>query len=116
VSYFEEGNLSFDAQKYRLAISAYKKAIAAKEQHEAYSLYNLAVCYIQLKQYNKAIPILKSAISKRTESKFYFNLAYSYLKLNDTKKALIYFNTAWALNPEDKECEKAINIILKDLS
>jgi hypothetical protein len=30
----------------------------------------------------------------------------------DTNKALIYFNRAWSLDSTDKDCEKAINLIM----
>lgn len=115
MGYFQDGNLSYDAKNYKSAISSYKKSIKAKEEEEAYSLYNLALCYIKLEQYNKAIKTLKLAISKKPKSNFYFNLAYSYLKINDTKKALLYFNTAWAMDPQDEDCERAINHILRNL-
>jgi hypothetical protein len=35
--------------------------------------------------------------------------------LKNTKKALIAFNTAWCLDNSDKDCEMAINILLKNI-
>ena len=32
--------------------------------------------------------------------------------IENTNKALIYFNRAWALDASDKDCEKAINLIM----
>jgi hypothetical protein len=34
--------------------------------------------------------------------------------LKNNKKALVYFNTAWSLDNNDKDCEKAINLIIKN--
>jgi tetratricopeptide (TPR) repeat protein len=108
---FIHGNALYYKGLYKQSIKAYKRAIENHE-NEISALYNTAVCYIQLKKYKEAIPILKQAIAKGQKSNYFFNLAFCYLKLNDIKKALVYFNHAWALNPDDKECEKIINKLL----
>lgn len=113
MSYFEKANDLYNTRDYEKAISLYQKAIQTKE-NEAPALYNSAVCFIKLKQYEKAIPLLKSAISKRKDSKYFFNLGYCFAMLKNNKKALVYFNTAWALDNNDKDCEKAINLIIKN--
>ncbi|MBM7870003.1 tetratricopeptide (TPR) repeat protein [Clostridium pascui] len=112
MNYFQEANDYYNLKEYKKAISLYQKSILVKE-NEAASLYNSAVCFIKLKDYNNAIPLLKSAVNLKRDSKYFFNLGYCYAMLKDNKKALIYFNTAWALDNEDKDCEKAINIIMK---
>lgn len=112
MNYFEKANDLYNTKDYLKAISMYKKAIKTKE-NEAASLYNTAVCFIKLKQYEKAIPLLKTAILRRRDSKYFFNLGYCFAMLNDNKKALIYFNSAWAIDNEDSDCEKAINLIIK---
>lgn len=114
MSYFEEANALYNKRQYKKAIDAYKKALEYKENTPA-SLYNIAVCLIKLKDYEKAIPLLKTAIKEKEDSRYFFNLGYCYAMLKDTKKALIYFNTAWALNHDDYECEKAINLIVNTL-
>lgn len=88
------------------------KAIETKE-NEAGAYYNSAVCFIKLLKYEKAIFLLKKAISLKMDSKYFFNLGYCYVMLKDNKKALIYFNTAWTLDNSDKDCEKAINLIIQ---
>jgi tetratricopeptide (TPR) repeat protein len=113
MNYFEKANDLYNTKDYLKAISMYKKAIKTKE-NEAASLYNTAVCFIKLKQYEKAIPLLKTAILRRRDSKYFFNLGYCFAMLNDNKKALIYFNAAWAIDNEDSDCEKAINLIIKN--
>ncbi|AKA71808.1 tetratricopeptide repeat protein [Clostridium carboxidivorans P7] len=112
MSYFHKANEYYNAKDYQNAINLYQKAVQYKDNESA-ALYNSAVCFIKLKEYKKAISLLKSAIMIKKESKYFFNLAYCYVMLNDNKKALIYFNMAWCLNNDDVDCEKAINIIIK---
>lgn len=114
MSYFQKANEHYNLQDYKKAISLYQKAIENKE-NEACSYYNSAVCCIKLKEFLKALDLLKSAILLKQDSKYFFNLAYCYSMLGDNKKALIYFNTAWALNHNDNDCEKAINLIIKNI-
>ncbi len=113
MSYFHKANEFYNIKDYKKAISLYQKAIENKE-NEACSFYNAAVCFIKLKEYTKAIDLLKSALLLKRDSKYFFNLAYCYAMLNQNSKALIYFNTSWALNNEDEDCEKAINLIIKN--
>lgn len=115
MSYFEKANDLYNTKDYKRALALYQKAIELKD-NEAPSLYNAAVCFIKLKQFERAIPLLKSAIVKKRESKYFFNLGYCHAMLKDNKKALIYFNTAWSLDNTDKDCEKAINLIIKNYS
>lgn len=113
MSYFQKANEYYNAKDYKKAIDMYEKAVQIKD-NEPSSLYNSAVCFIKLKQYNKAIPLLKSAIKLKRESKYFFNLGYCYTMLKDNRKALIYFNNAWCLNNDDTDCEKAIDLIIKN--
>lgn len=113
MNYFQKANDFYNAQDYQNAIDMYTKSAEFKE-NEAASLYNSAVCFIKLKKYTEAIIRLKSAIKIKRDSKYFFNLGYSYALLKDNKKALVYFNSAWALNHEDTDCEKAINLIIKN--
>lgn len=111
MSYFNKGNEFYNMGQYKEAIDFYKKAVASKE-NQAAALYNSAVCFIKLKQYMEAIPMLRDAISQKKESKYYFNLAYCYSMLNNMGLSLIYFNLAWSLDETDNDCKKAINLIL----
>jgi tetratricopeptide (TPR) repeat protein len=113
MNYFEKANDLYNTKDYEKAISMYQKAVQIKD-NEAPSLYNAAVCFIKLKQYEKAIPLLKSAIDKRRDSKYFFNLGYCFAMLKDNKKALINFNTAWSIDNDDCDCEKAINLIIRN--
>ena len=98
MSYFNEGNKYYNNKNYTKAIENYIESIEIGE-NESCAYYNAGVCYIKLKDLQK-------------ESKYYFNLAYCYAMLENTNKALIYFNRAWALDASDKDCEKAINLIM----
>jgi len=111
MSYFQRANELYNTKDYRKAIDFYRKAAEFKD-NEAASLYNAAVCFIKLKEYEKAINLLKSAICKKADSKYFFNLGYCYAMLKDKRKALVNFNTAWALDNTDRDCEKAINLII----
>lgn len=114
MDYFSEANDLYKTKEYKKAIELYQKAVATKD-NEAASLYNSAVCFIKLKEFTRAIPLLKMAIKECNSSKYYFNLAYCFAMLKDNRKALVNFNTAWALNNTDEDCSKAINIIINKL-
>lgn len=115
MKYFQKANDYYNEKDYRRAITLYEKAIAVKD-NEISSLYNSAVCLIKLNEYLKAIPKLKSAITLKKESKYFFNLGYCYTMLKDSKKALLAFNTAWALDNSDCDCKRAIDLLLKNCS
>lgn len=111
MGYFDEANILYNKKQYKKAIDIYQKAIQVKENKTA-SLYNTAVCFIKLGNYENAIPLLHSAIREKQDSKYFFNLGYCYAMIKNSKKALIYFNTAWALDHNDSDCERAINLII----
>ncbi|MFA9397367.1 MAG: tetratricopeptide repeat protein [Clostridiaceae bacterium] len=112
MKFFEKANELYKNQNFKDAIDFYKKSYLF-EDNKSSSLYNQGVCHIKLKEYEDAIPCLKKAIELKKESKYYFNLGYAYAMLNTKDKALIYFNLAWSYDNNDKDCERAINIILK---
>lgn len=115
MNYFSKANEFYNDQNYSIALDYYNKAIENK-QYEAHAYYNAGVCYIKLKKYDKAIKMIEHALSICHESKYFFNLAYCYSMLNDNKNALRNFNIAWSLDSSDKDCEKAISLILKKLN
>lgn len=114
MDYFELANEQYNSKNYYKAIDLYKKAVSTGI-NEASSLYNCAVCFIKLKNYGSAISLLKSAINKKEDSKYYFNLGFCFTMLSDNKKALLNFNRAWALDNYDEDCKKAIDNILNTL-
>lgn len=111
MNYFEKANNYYNKKDYVTAINLYKKSIEIK-QNEAAALYNSAVCLIKLKSFKDASELIKKAINLKSDSRYFFNLGYCYAMLNNNRKALIYFNTAWALDNTDSDCEKAVNKIL----
>ena len=113
MNYFKKANELYTTKDYKKAIEMYNKCLELNENEPA-CLYNSAVCFIKLKEYTNAIPLLESAISKKRQSIYFFNLAYCYSMLKNNKKALIYFNIAWTLDNSDYECEKAINLIVSN--
>ena len=111
MSYFNYGNKYYNNKDYSKALENYIESIDIGE-NESCAYYNAGVCYIKLKDFNSAIDMLKKALDIQKESKYYFNLAYCYAMLENINKALIYFNRAWALDASDKDCEKAINLLI----
>lgn len=111
MNYFDKANEFYNQKQYKHAIDMYKKAMELND-NESSSLYNTAVCFIKLRDFENAIQYLLNAIKLKKESSYFFNLGYCYAMLNDKRKALNYFNIAWSLNGDDHECEKAINLIL----
>ena len=112
MSYFNDGNKYYNNKDYSKALENYIESIDIGE-NESCAYYNAGVCYIKLKDFNSAIDMLKKALDIQKESKYYFNLAYCYAMLNENKKALLNFNLAWAINNNDEDCKKAMNLILK---
>lgn len=111
MNYFIKGNCYYSNKDYKNAILMYIKAVEEKD-NEASARYNAAVCFIKLTEFEKAIPLLKSAIKIKPQGKYYYNLAYCYLMLKNIKKALVNFNIAWSIDNDDVDCENAINSIL----
>jgi ATP-dependent Clp protease ATP-binding subunit ClpC len=67
---------------------------------------------VKNESYEKAAELIKKAIHLKSDSKYFFNLGYCYAMLKNNRKALICFNTAWALDNSDSDCEKAVNKLL----
>lgn len=114
MNYFLKGNELYNTKNYDEALDYYEKAIENNEC-EYHSYYNSGVCYIKLKEYNKAIDMIKKALSLHQDPKYFFNLAYCYSMIDDEVKALRYFNLSWALDNSDTDCEKAIKLITSKL-
>lgn len=115
MNYFNEGNKYYNIKDYRKAIEYYQLA-ADQKINEACSYYNIGVCFIKLKEYDTSILMLSKALSFQIESKYIFNLAYCYAMKEITSKAIYLFNLAWSLDPSDKECEKAVNLLIRKLT
>ena len=114
MNYFNEGNKFYNIQDYKRAIDCYKKS-ASLNSNEACSYYNCGVCFIKLKNYDDAIVMLNKAISLKRESKYFFNLGYCYVMKECLNTALRLFNLAWSIDPNDNDCEKAIDLIISKL-
>ena len=114
MNYFNEGNKFYNGKDYEKAIDCYMKAII-QNINIACSYYNIGVCFIKLKKFDDAIDMLKKAISLQKESKYFINLGYCYSMKNCLDKALCHFNLAWSIDPDDDECEKAVNLIISKL-
>lgn len=113
-NYFDEGNKFYSLKDYQNAIDCYRKS-ALKKNNEACSYYNIGVCLIKLKKYDDAIVMINKAASINKESKYFFNLGYCYTMKECLNKALCHFNLAWSIDPNDNDCERAVNLIISKL-
>ncbi|MFL0197756.1 tetratricopeptide repeat protein [Clostridium sp. WILCCON 0269] len=111
MKYFKRASEYYNRQDYKRAIAIYNRAVKNRD-NELASVHNIALCHVKLKQYNKAIPLLKITTAKNPTGNYFFNLAYTYMMVKNYKKALVYFNTAWSLSPENSNCATMINYIL----
>lgn len=124
----EYANKLYDNKKYKEAIIFYKRNIEylLNENIENYykdnntnlnkNYYNIGVCYIKLKDYNKALENFKLALNYYKDTKYYFNIGYVYAMKENIKKAYIYFNLAWSLKHDDDDCEKALKMLENKMS
>ncbi|HBF76733.1 tetratricopeptide repeat protein [Clostridium tyrobutyricum] len=107
---------------YESAISAYTKKIKNKKGTSK-DLYNLGLCYIKIKNWEKANECFKEAFESKYQlnnniqiSQCFFNLGYTYEKLNEFKKAFLCYKAALAYNSDDIECAKIVADMEKQLS
>lgn len=114
MDFFYEANDAYSKKNYNEAIHLYKKSID-ENKYIPSCYYNVAVCLIKQKKFLDAILVLKKSLTLSLDSKYFFNLAYCYFELDDYQNALRLFNISWALNPNDSDCEKAINIIMHSI-
>lgn len=71
---------------------------------------------IRIKEFDKAVNYFRKVISQKNDYRYFFNLAYCEAQLGEQKKALIYFKTALSLNPNDKDSQKAVNTLERNLN
>jgi tetratricopeptide (TPR) repeat protein len=103
---FRLGDEALVDKNYKEAIGHFNKVIKSNKQFEyAYLLRSQA--YYGLKKYSKAIKDsekvleIKPEISSEEDYKAIWNIAVSYSSLEDYSEALIYFERAKEINPND---------------
>lgn len=112
--YLEQANKHYNEADYIKALDLYKKSLEENEivYDKSIQLYNIGVCYLKLKDYEKSIEYLKEAVKENNrDSRYFFNIGYAYSLLNNAKESYRHFNIAWALNNNDIDCEKAIKLL-----
>ena len=124
----EYANKLYNNKKYKEAIIFYKRNIEylLNENIEHYyknnntnlnqDYYNIGVCYIKLKDYDKALENFKLALNYYKDTRYYFNIGYIYAMKENLKKAYIYFNLAWSLNHNDNDCKDVLKKIEPNMS
>ena len=139
--YFDKGIELYKDKKYEKALECFKKQLSYKNQCSSsiyiLSLYNIGVCYDDLKDYNKALIYSKEAFNEVLKDinlinidKIYnivCNIIIELFTLKSFNQALIYNNYLKALtskrekeliNPIDdyfKEMDKIEKIIFKKI-
>jgi tetratricopeptide (TPR) repeat protein len=113
INYFEVAEKYYASKNYERAIENFDVFIKTSNDlsRKTSSLYNIGVCYLKLKNYDKAILYLEEAILLKEESSYYFNLGYCHAVLKDYKKAIEYFKIAFKLNPYDVATTKALETL-----
>ncbi len=98
-----------------VSIEAYKKLIKRFPQNV--SLYNnLAVKYIDSKQYRKAIKILKRALKFSDDDDVKLNLVIAYIKIKEYRKARSIFRDINQSNIQDKSLLRNVVGILNSIN
>jgi tetratricopeptide (TPR) repeat protein len=98
-------------KRYLAAIEIYNQ-ILKKDIKNSTALQNMSTCYINLKNYKKAIYYLEKTLklSKDNDGKFAFRLGVCYYSINDKEKGCNYINQAViknypnSINIRDKYC------------
>jgi len=99
-------------KKYLAAIEIYDK-ILKKDRKNSTALQNMSTCYINLKNYKKAIHYLEKTLqfSADNDGKFAFRLGVCYYSIENKEKGCSYLNIAVqknypnAANIRDKYCQ-----------
>ncbi len=98
----ERGDINYKKGHYFRARTDYQKLVDAK-QDKLETKYKLGVCYVEMRQPQKAIPILKEVYQKDSLNyKHSYSLGLAYKKLNKLKLADSFFNKALALQQPDR--------------
>lgn len=114
--YFGDANQHYREKKFKEAARLYELAAKNKEVAPWLAYYNAGTTYLKQKNYKKGIDMLKKAlVYKKDDDRIYYNIGYCYLKLFEYRKAYIYMNTYLSLNNNDKDAEKILLSIEKNL-
>lgn len=97
--YLERADLLLNQGRPKEAESWVKKVLESEPEND-YALSILARCFLNSKQYDKGIEVIKQAISVDPEVPHYYYLAaFGYYQKNERPSAIFYLNKAIELNP-----------------
>lgn len=128
--YFYKGSELYKDKKYKEALENFKKQLSYKDKcsNSAYilSLYNIGVCYDDLKDYNKSLIYLKEAFNEVLKDinlinineiyNIVFNIIVELCNLKLFNQALIYNNYLKALiSKRENELVNPINEYYEEL-
>lgn len=91
VEHFHRGNEYQENRQYRLAVEAYKMAIAEDSEQEFF-YYNLGLSYYNLRLYELSVASYRKAIALRPDfPEAWYNMALALDKINKVEEAFIAY-------------------------
>lgn len=111
------GNKAYKEQRYRVAESNYKSAIA-KDPTSKEAAYNLANAYYKQNNWDEAIKTYQHYLNIETEnpnnmSAAWHNIGNTMLKKKDLQNSLEAYKNALRLNPKDEQTRYNLAVVQK---
>lgn len=107
--FINRGNEQYRLSNYAQALEWYKKALKEDPKNNT-ALYNYANTLYRQKKYQAAIDSYKSlsqtAINEPLKEAIAYNTGLSYLKLKNTDLAIVYFQQALRIMPDDTQARE----------
>ncbi len=75
--------------KYQTAINLYRQVLGKNHPRKAWIHYQIACCYFQLKQYDKAIEAIDKAIEKEPQGSMFYNAKLIFFILSKNEKRFL---------------------------
>lgn len=97
--------------KYKPALDTYKELESLTKEHDWEVLHNIGVCYMHLKDYNKALEMLTQSLDLTPQIVTYTELGRLYLMRGDIAKATEIYRRATKHNPEDPELLSTLGLL-----
>eukprot|EP00731_Ephydatia_muelleri_P026396 Em0018g496a len=96
--------------KHKAALEVYTDVFAVSP-HDWEIVHNQGVCYIHLKEYEKAIDAFKTALKMSPQTITYMQLGRAHLKMGSAENAVEVFKKAVKHNPEDPELLSTLGLL-----
>lgn len=96
--------------KHKAALEVYTDVLAVSP-HDWEVVHNQGVCYIHLKEYEKAIDAFRTALKMSPQTITYMQLGRAHLKMGSAENAVEVFKKAVKHNPEDPELLSTLGLL-----